>query len=259
MTKPMLEGKVATVTGSGRGLGKTLALALAEAGANMVVAARTAEEIEKTASEIEKLGRKAIAVPTDVANSDEVQELVDRGIKEFGKIDIWCNNAGTFAGKPLLDLTEDDWYRVVNVNLTSMFLCSQAVGKHMIKQKSGRIINISSIRGVLGASPNLGLYCITKAAIIQFTKCLALEWLPYNIRVNAIMAGNLNTPLTAMFMADEQIKRALLATIPIGRLTEPKEIGRLAVYLASDDSDCATGEAIVLDGGVLARHSAAII
>jgi NAD(P)-dependent dehydrogenase (short-subunit alcohol dehydrogenase family) len=252
-----LEDRVAIVTGSGRGLGKALAFALAEAGSNVVLAARTFEEIGAAASEIGRLGVKALAIATDVTRSEDVQNLVSRSMREFGRIDILCNNAGTFAGKPLLDLTEDDWERVVATNLTSMFLCSQAVGKEMIKRKSGRIINISSVRGIQGASPALGLYCSTKAAIIQFTKYLALEWLPYNIKVNAVLPGNLNTELTALFMADEQVKRALMATIPLGRLIEPKEMGRVAVYLASDDSDCVTGEAVLLDGGVLARHPAA--
>jgi len=258
MSKEILEGNVAIVTGSGRGLGKSLALALAEAGSDIVVAARSVIEIEKTASQIRYLGRNAIAVQTDVTCSGDVRNLVDRTMEEFGKIDILCNNAGTYAGKPLFEVTEKDWKKVIDLNLTGMFLCSQAVGRQMVQQQRGRIINISSIRGLGGASPGLGLYSLSKAAIIQFTKSLAIELLPYNIRVNVIAPGNLNTELTAAFMVDEDVKRALLAVVPIGRLIEPEEMGKIMVYLASEDSDCVTGETVVLDGGVISRHSAAI-
>lgn len=247
-----LEGKVAIVTGSGRGLGKAMALALAEAGAHIVVAARTVEQIEKTASEVREMGCKAIAIPTDVTDSNLVQKMVDKAISEFGKIDILVNNAGITIDKWVLDLTEEEWCKVIATNLTGVFLCSKAAGKHMIEQKKGKIINIASVQGV-SSMPTLAVYCASKGGVIQLTKVMALEWARYNINVNAIGPSYFETPMTAQVLANEKIRESILKGTPLKRFGQPKELGPLVVYLASEASDYITGQTIFIDGGMLAK------
>jgi NAD(P)-dependent dehydrogenase (short-subunit alcohol dehydrogenase family) len=261
-----LEGKVAIVTGAGRGIGRAIALALAEAGAAVAAAARTREEIEDTAREVRRLGRKAIAVPTDVTRAEEVARLVEQTVAELGKIDILVNNAGTDIQKPLAPLpdiktrlaqlvpgfeqglTDADWNQVLDTNLTSHFLCCRAVAPHLIQQRSGKVIGVTSMLGVKGSPYELP-YCSTKAAVIHFTRALALEWARYNINVNAIAPGYLHTRLSDFFWSDEKFREQGLRSIPLRRLGEPREIGLLAVFLASPAADYITGQTIVIDGG----------
>jgi NAD(P)-dependent dehydrogenase (short-subunit alcohol dehydrogenase family) len=265
-----LDGKTAIITGAGRGIGKAIALALAEAGANIVAAARTIREIEETAAEVQRLGRACIAVPADVSKSADVAQMVDSTISKFGKVDILVNQAGRGGGhKPIvplpgynppwaknfpefsMPLTEEMWHLVMNTNLTSMFLCARAVGPHMLSQKKGKVINMSSFVGSKGF-PNQLAYATSKAAVSMFTRCLALEWARYKINVNAIGPGYVRTGLTEPILKNETAREKLLNSVPLRRFGEPREVGLLAVYLASEASDYLTGQTIYLDGGLLA-------
>ncbi len=267
-----VEGKVAIVTGGGRGIGKAIALTLAEAGADVTVAARTVEQIEETAEEIRKMGRKALAIPTDVAKEEQVKATAQQTLSHFGKIDILVNDAGIdgpmkpvvylpgfkFLGWELAgedwdkQLSPEEWRRVIDTNLTGAFLFVQAVGPHMLKRRQGKVINISSNSAELG-TPYSSAYCASKAALSMFTRCLASEWAPYNICVNAIGPGDTNTKMMAQFIKDPVVKNILFSYIPAGRLAEPREIALLALYLASPASDFMIGQTIYLDGGQLGR------
>lgn len=265
-----LENKVAIVTGAGRGIGKAIALALAEAGADIAAAARTVEQIEQTAEEIRKLGRRALAVPADVTKRDQVQNVVEQTGSQFGKIDILVNNAGMGILKPITfvpgmklegwhvadgwdtPLTEEEWHQVINTNLTSAFLFAQAVGPHMLKQKKGKFINISSNSAEL-APPYFSAYCVSKAGLSMFTRCLATEWAPFNICVNAVGPGSVLTELSAPVLDDPERKRFILKSIPLGRMGETREIALLVVYLASEASNFLTGQTLYIDGGQLSR------
>jgi len=264
-----LEGKVAIVTGGGRGIGKAIALVFAEAGVDVVVAARTVEQIEGTAKEIRGLGQRALAVPTDVTKADQVENMVKKAISEFGKIDILVNDAGTGYAKQLIPLpgvklpawgevgepntpmSEEEWHHIMNTNLTSIFLCTRAVGPYMIEQRRGKVINISSVNADMGIAYYIA-YNASKAGVNMFTRCLALEWAPFNINVNAIGPGDFPTSLTARTHNDPQLKEQLLRCIPLGRAGDVRDLGLLALYLASAASNYMTGQTIYLDGGELA-------
>jgi len=265
-----LEGKVAIVTGAGRGISKGIALTLDEAGADITVAARTMEQIEGTAEEIRKLGRKALAVPTDVTNKNQVANAVEQTVAQFGKIDILVNNAGVPVLKPIsfipgmklegwqaadswdTPLSEEEWHLVLNTNLTSAFLFAQAVGPHMLRHKKGKIINTSSNSAEM-APPYFSAYCVSKAGLSMFTRCLATEWAPYNICVNAVGPGSVLTELSAPVLNDPERKKLILERIPLGRVGETREIGLLVVYLASEASDWVTGQTFYIDGGQISR------
>lgn len=263
-----LEGKVAIVTGAGRGVGKGIALTMAEAGADIVAVARTKEQVERTAEEIIEGGKKCLPIPTDVTNNAQIEEMVQRSISRFGKIDILVNNAGTFIMKPLVPMpefksrlsqtlpnfdtptTEKEWHLQMDTNVTSVFLCLRAVAPHMMKQKKGKIINISSMEAAKGFVYHAP-YAATKGALTAFTRVLALEWARYNINVNAIGPGYVHTELTDFAYKDQRLTEGMLRSIPLRRFLQPREIGLLAVYLASEASDYITGQTIYIDGGVL--------
>ena len=266
-----VDGKVAIVTGGGRGIGKAIALVLAEAGADVAVAARSREQIEQTAEEIRKLQRRALAIPTDVSNEEQVKELVDKVISEFSKIDILCNSAGILLFKPVAVLpgvklpgwesagddwdkpqTLEDWDKVLDTNLTSAFLFAQAVGPHMIKQRKGKVINISSNGAEQGISYN-SAYNVSKAGVSAFTRCLASEWGPFNINVNAIAPGLTNTVMIKPLITDPKMMKDKLEKTPLGRLGEPREVALLALFLASSASNFITGQIFTIDGGVMGR------
>ncbi len=271
-----IEGKVAIVTGAGRGIGKAIALTLAEAGVDITVLARTKGEIEQTAEEVRQLGQKALAIPTDVAHEAQVKRAVEQTLSEFGKVDILVNNAGgTSDGliafvpgtKPpswqlvgdIWDkqMTPEDWRTVIETNLTSAFLFAQAVGPHMIKQKSGKVINIASIYATMGV-PYSAAYCTSKGGLVTFTQCLAAEWGPFNICVNAIAPGYIKTKMTEPLWDDPKLLKETLKVIPKKRLGEPREVALLAIYLASEASDFMTGQTIYIDGGQIARGTGVI-
>ncbi|MEW5722470.1 MAG: SDR family oxidoreductase, partial [Thermodesulfobacteriota bacterium] len=196
-------------------------------------------------------GGRAIEVECNVARADSVQAMVDRTLAWFGRIDILVNNAGVAWRRNLLDETEEDWNRMLGVNLTGLFNCCRAAGRHLVKQRRGKVINIASTSGVEGEIGYTG-YTTTKAGVILFTKTLALEWAQYNINVNAIGPGWFHTPLTDPLTKDPVRFKEILRGIPKGRLAEPAEIGPLVVFLASKASDFMTGSVVFLDGGQLA-------
>lgn len=250
-----LRGKVAIVTGGGRGIGKAISLAFAEAGANIVAVARTQEEIEETCHEITVLGQQSLAIPTDITNAEQVGKMVEKTINLFGKIDILVNNAGTAAPKALVSpdgqaMTEVEWHRVMDTNLTSIFLCCREVGPHMIKKRSGKVINISSISSQKAQTDDI-VYNVSKAGVDMITRCLALDWAPYNINVNAIGPGHFRTKLSSKSHEDAEIREMIIGCIPLGRVGKLPELGSLAVFLASPASDFITGQIIFIDGGCL--------
>jgi NAD(P)-dependent dehydrogenase (short-subunit alcohol dehydrogenase family) len=246
-----LKGKVAIVTGGSRGIGKAIALGFAEAGADVVVASRTMPDLEKVAHEIEALGRRALVAQTNIAVKSEVDNMVAKTLDKFGTIDILVNNAAINVMRPLVDLREDGWDKVMNVDLKGYFLCSQAAAKVMIGKQSGNIINIVST-GATKAAPGLGAYSIAKAGVVMLTKLLAVELASYNIRVNAIGPYLVKTAFSQPMWADPEVCKSLEASIPLGRIAEPDDVMRTALFLASETSSYITGQTIFLDGGTLA-------
>ncbi len=250
MDKFKLQGRVALVTGAGRNLGKEIALTLAEAGADVVVTSRTLSEIEKTAEEIKGKGRRTLAAFMDVTNFSQVEEVVQRAVSEFGRIDILVNNSGARSFKSVLDISEEEWREVIDTNLTGAFFCCKAVGPLMIRQGGGRVINISSRSGLRGRA-NRSAYCASKGGLIQLTRALALEWAPYNILVNAVAPGMINADLGPKVSGTVQEKR--IAGIPLKRIAELSEVVPLVLYLATEASSYVTGEVILIDGGMAAQ------
>jgi NAD(P)-dependent dehydrogenase (short-subunit alcohol dehydrogenase family) len=247
-----LGNKTAIVTGARRGIGRASALALAREGANVIVSDISQEDCQKVVTEIERLGRRGLALKCDVSSRAEVENMVRRTIGEFGRIDILVNNAGVITFKPFLELTEEDWDSTLNVNLKGQFLCAQAVAKEMVKNKWGRIINIASISsGGSGiAFPLIAHYTASKGGVMALTEALALELTSRGINVNAICPGAIDTDMVKGVKESGQVEQVLLR-IPKGRLGKPEDIANLVVFLASDDSDYISGAAIVVDGGWL--------
>jgi NAD(P)-dependent dehydrogenase (short-subunit alcohol dehydrogenase family) len=252
-----LAGKRAVVTGAGRGIGRSIALALAEAGADVVVSARTGSEIEALAAEIESLGRRSRAIPCDVTNAEEVQHLAQTALEGMGGIDILVNNAGNAGSHKFVNHPDELWNRMLAVNLTSIYYVSKAFVPRMIEQKSGRIINIASIASRVGGS-YIAAYTAAKHGALGLTRALATELLPYNITVNAICPGYVNTPMTDTSVAniaartgmpEAQARGHLEKTSPQNRLMEPEEVASIAVFLAQETSRGITGQAINIDGG----------
>lgn len=273
MDQYRIDGKVAIVTGSGRGIGKAIALVLAEAGADITLVARTKEQIDATAEDIRRMGRKALAIPTDVTKQEQIRKAVSETATQFRRIDILCNNAGVLMNKPVISteiadiqgvaaayesanreaLTIEDWRKVIRTNLTSAFLFAQAVGPYMMKQKGGKVINVSSTSGDEG-TPLLSVYCTSKAGLNSFTRCLASEWAPFSINVNAIAPGIIETDMSEPFLKDAKIAKALIKPVPLARAGKPEEVARLALFLASAASDYITGQIFIIDGGGMGQQ-----
>ena len=245
-----LTDKVAIVTGGGTGIGKGIALEFARAGAHVVVASRRMEIIKKAAEEIEALGRQSLAVQTDVIEKEQVDNLVKQTVDKFGRIDILVNNAGGSAAWPFEKISPKGWDIILAVNLKGTFLCSQAVGKVMIRQKKGKIVNISSVAGV-GSAPTIPHYGAAKAGVISLTKTLAVLWGRYNINVNCIAPGLIKTEIVqgALHLSDEEMTERT-KSFPIQRVGLPEDIAYGAIYLASNASEYMTGQTLVIDGGV---------
>ncbi|MBI5374691.1 MAG: glucose 1-dehydrogenase [Candidatus Schekmanbacteria bacterium] len=243
-----LEGKVAIVTGAGKGIGRALSIGLAEFGCDLVLVARTLSDLESVAAEIEKKGKRALACPTDVTNEDQVNDMVKKAVEKFGKIDILVNNSGISGDKPVLKMEASYWDWIMSVNLRGPFLCAKAAGAQMAKQKSGKVVNVSSITFQM-AIPNMTSYSASKAGLVQFTKVLALEWVKYNIQVNAVCPGYFRTPMNEAFFSSEAGKKVIEQTLPMKRLGEPEEILGAVVFFASKASDFTTGAVLVVDGG----------
>ncbi len=244
-----LKNKVAIVTGSGQGIGKETALALAREGAKVVVSDVT-DKIHEVVKEIEALGSEALAVKANVSSSKDTEEIAKKTLKKFKRIDILVNNAGIFPFKPFVEMKEEDWDNVLSINLKGTFLCTKAVLPTMIKQKYGKIINISSIAGTVVGFPKLVHYCASKAGIAGFTRGAALDLAEYGINVNAIAPGAIETPGAVAAMGGKKAFQQFAQTIPLKRLGQPIDIANLVVFLASDDSSNITGQCIVSDGGL---------
>ncbi len=263
LDKFSLEGKAAVVTGGGTGLGKEMCYALARAGANLVIAARRQGPIDETAAEVRKLGRRAIAITTDVADSRQVEDLMEKALREFTNIDILINNAGIARGiepspwdptpivpGPIWELTDEKWHDAIDINLTGAFYCCRAIAKHMTKRRSGKVINMASVGGIR-ASKGWFTYSSAKGGVVMLTKTLANTWARDNIQVNCIAPG---------FLKIWEGKASGLPEhnpdfIPTGHFGEGKDIGPLAVYLSSAASDYVTGECFIIDGGASAAYA----
>ncbi len=244
-----LKNKVAVITGSRRGIGRGIAEVFAKAGADVVISDVDQKESEQTARQIAaKYKVKALAIRCDVSKKSDVDSLLRQTVKKFKKVDILVNNAGIFFQKSLLDYKEEDWDKMVDINLKSIYLCSQAAARYMIPMKKGKIINIASIAGIIGY-PGAAAYCASKGGIINLTKELALELAAYKINVNAIAPGAIDTPMTAFLKNNKKILQQTLANIPLKRMGKPEEIGYAALFLASEEAGYVTGQTVVVDGG----------
>ncbi|KRT71501.1 MAG: short-chain dehydrogenase/reductase SDR [Candidatus Rokubacteria bacterium CSP1-6] len=245
-----LTGKVVFVTGAGRGIGKGIAQVLAEAGADVIINALTSRYVEGLAADIGKAtGRRVVPLVADVTKADEVERAIARIVGEFGALHILVNNLGDAIRKPLVQLTDEELRTVLDLNFTATVLCSRAAGPHMLARRSGKVINITSFAAVKGA-PNLTIYAAAKAALVGFTRALALEWAPYGVQVNGIGPGLFPDPVTVGDAAYRQRVEDAKRTVPLGREGRLREVGLLALYLASSASDYMTGQTIYLDGGL---------
>ncbi|WP_290726435.1 glucose 1-dehydrogenase [Archaeoglobus sp.] len=245
-----LTGKVAVVTGATGGLGGPIALGLADFGCDVVVVGRRVEVLEKLKTSIEKLGRKALAIKCDITKEEDVVNLVNKTVEEFGRIDILVNCAGINIPKPAEEYPLEDWNKVMDANVTGVFLVCREVGKVMIKQNGGKIINVSSVRSEYGLPRNYIAYCASKAAVNLITKQLACEWAKYNILVNAIAPTVIATPLTAHIMKDPELSRTMKSRILLGRWGYPDDLIGAVIFFASDASNFVTGQILFIDGGV---------
>jgi NAD(P)-dependent dehydrogenase (short-subunit alcohol dehydrogenase family) len=245
-------GRTAIVTGASRGIGAAVAMAMAEAGADVALVARSTSDIEQLAGKIETTGRRVLAITTDVTDPEQVRSCVEQTIGAFGKIDVLVNNAGgTKFMAPLVDLRPDGWHKAIALNLDSVFTFCQEAGRHMVARGSGSVINMSSVAGLHGA-PGLSYYSAAKHAVIGLTKTLALEWGEAGVRVNAICPGWVRTELNKAFWSDPVSSASFVQNQPIKRWGDPEEIAAAAVWLACDASSYVTGASIVIDGGALA-------
>jgi NAD(P)-dependent dehydrogenase (short-subunit alcohol dehydrogenase family) len=245
-----LSGRVAIVTGGGSGIGRQMATGLAEAGASLVLCARKAERCDKAAAELEELGVRALGMPCDVRDPDQVQDVVDRTKAELGSIDILVNNAGTSWGAPAEDYPLEGWQKVIDVNLTGVFLFAQAAGRVMIEQAAGKIVNIASMAAFGGAPPelmNAVAYNTSKGGVVSFTRDLATKWARHGINVNAIAPGWFPSDMNKVLL-DAQ-PDAYLEHIPLRRFGGPDDLKGAVVFLASPASDYVTGQVVVVDGG----------
>jgi len=253
-----LKGKVALITGGATGIGRGIADGLADAGATIVLCSRRMEVLEQACKEIhERASVNTLAVPLDITKTDQIKSVTDSVCREFDGIDILVNNAGVGGSeKPIIniknpdkEMTEADWDATVATDLRGIFVLSQAVAKKMIERgKGGKIINVSSITALIGM-PNMAAYCSSKAAVVQLTKVMALEWIRYNIQVNAILPGYFETPMNTHFFATDIGKQIIKKNIPMNRLGQMEDMKGLAIYLASPASNFMTGSTVVIDGG----------
>ena len=252
MTLPSMrvDGKVALVTGAGSGIGKTLAVCLAESGADCVVTERPdcVSRLDDTCAQIEALGRKALALPVELRDVSTIDPMVAEAAQKMGRIDVLVNNAGVNIPMSALEFTEDAWDNVLDVNLKGLFFMSQRVAKEMVKQRGGKIVNIASQNGVVGYYKRAA-YCSSKAGVVNLTRVLAIEWAEHGINVNAVGPTFILTPLTQSTFDDPVLREDLLKRIPLGRVGQPEDVAGAVVFLASPASDLVTGHTLLVDGG----------
>jgi NAD(P)-dependent dehydrogenase (short-subunit alcohol dehydrogenase family) len=246
-----LKGQTSIVTGGANGLGKAMAKALAQAGSNLVIADINFKEAQRTADELQEEGIETFAVQTDVTSEQQVDDMVHQVLERFNAIDVLFNNAGICMHIKAEEMRFDDWHKVININLNGVFIVSKAVGKVMIQQKKGSIVNISSMTGVLVPIPQCQVsYNASKAGVIMLTKSLAVEWAQHNIRVNTIAPGFMKTELTRPFFeGNSEMTQSWMELTPMKRPGLPEELAGIAVYLASNASSFTTGGVFVIDGG----------
>jgi len=242
-----LKTKVALITGAAQGIGKAVTLVLARHGADVVVADVNIEKAQETAREVEALGRAAMAVRVDVTHLEDVEKMVEAAVQRYGKIDILVNNAGIARDKLILRMTEEDWDTVLNVNLKGTFNCTKAVIKYMSKQRSGKIVNIASVVGMMG-NPGQANYSASKAGVIGLTKTVAREFAARGINVNAIAPGYIQTPMTEVL--PEKAKEELKRLIPMKRLGQPEDVAHAVLFLVSEVSSYITGNILNVNGGI---------
>jgi 2-deoxy-D-gluconate 3-dehydrogenase len=246
-----VHGQVAIVTGSGSGIGQAIALALAEAGAAAVVTTEVPGRLELAAavsSDIEAMGGHSIALPLDVTSVASIGALVAQVMATFGQLDIMVNNAGIQIARPALEVSEDDWDRVLAVNLRGVFFCAQAAARVMVPRRSGRIINMASQNGVIGYF-NRAAYCAAKGGVVNLTRELAVEWAEHQVLVNAVAPTFVRTPMGERTLSDPAVRQDILARIPLGRVAETSDIVGAVVYLASPAAAMVTGHTLLVDGG----------
>jgi NAD(P)-dependent dehydrogenase (short-subunit alcohol dehydrogenase family) len=249
-----LKNKVALVTGARRGMGKSHAIALAKQGAKVVVTDINQAECQAVVDEIKNFNGEAIAFKLDVANKSEIDSVVAEIVKKYGQLDILINNAGIVQFKPFLELSEEDWDKTIDINLKGEFLCAQAAAKVMKEKGGGVIVNIASVAmGQQGIGmPNIVHYCASKGGIAGMTEAMAAELAPFNIRVNAVAPGMIDTPMVDVVKADPKMTEGMLQRVPLKRFGRSEEVSELVVFLASDSSSYMTGSVVIIDGGWLA-------
>ncbi len=248
-----LAGKVALVTGARQGIGKTLALALAEAGADVAICDLVADDykLHAVAQEIQKMGRRATTLQADTSQKEDVDRMVQKVTDQYGGIDILINNAGIIIRSPILDLPEKDWDRLLDVDLKGYFLCAQAVGRKMVERKKGVIINISS-QFAFKVGPGMGVYSVAKAGVVMLTRVLANELGKFGIRTNSVAPALVKTDFSRHTWSDAEVLKQVEASLPLGRVAETTDLVGAVLLLASDASSYITGHTIVVDGGALA-------
>jgi len=242
------ESKTVIVTGAGRGIGEAYALGFARERANVVVVDVVASRAESTAKKVEEAGGKSLVQAIDVSKKQDVDVMAEKTVERFGRIDALVNNAGALFQEPFLTSTEEQYYKIYDVNVKGLFLCAQAVARQMIRQKKGKIINVSSIAAIVGQA-NLSLYSSSKGAILSLTRAMALELAPHNIQVNAILPGTTETPMAADALANPETRAQLTSGIPLGRLGKPEDHVGAVLYFASEESNWCTGQTLIVDGG----------
>lgn len=247
-----LDGKVAIVTGATRGIGYALATALARAGADVAVVARSAGDCARVAGELAGHGVRTLAAPADLSDMAAIEGMVAATVAAFGRVDVLVNNAGNAVTRRAEDITEAEWDKVLNLDLKSVFFASQAAGRQMIRQKSGKIINVASILGLVGERM-VAPYCAAKGGVVQLTKALALEWARHNIQVNALCPGYVETAINTAELQDEKVRRYIVGKTAAGRLGLAEDMAGAAVFLASAASDYMTGQTLTIDGGWTAQ------
>lgn len=243
-----LRGRVALITGASKGLGRSMAMALGEAGADIVMVARGPVKLAEAEKDVADMGVRTLTVAADVTVPEDVDKMVSQALAKFGKIDILVNNVGTYVGKPIEESTTEDWFNLINTNLTSTYLCCRAVGRHMIERQRGKVVNMAAAIGALGAK-NSSAYCASKGGVIQLTRALAVEWAKHHITVNAIAPGTMETEITAKMMEDPKVRKALEGKVPMGRIGQPSDLAGTVIFLSASGSDYVTGQTIFVDGG----------